>query len=202
MDIEEMKKYQIIYADPPWKFGSRLRNGTKNKQHGVGRLDVDVVNYDTMTIKEICDIPIKNIADNNCILFIWSTDAHLEECMKVINAWGFKYKTIAFNWLKKNKDGTQKYYYGHWTVKSGEMCLLATKGTSHKLLIKHNIRQLVESRREEHSKKPKEVRNRIFEMFGDILRIELFAREKTEGWDVWGNEVENDIDIQQALKEG
>lgn len=86
---------------------------------------------------------------------------------------------------------------GAYTMKSGiELCLLATKGKkAHKLVKKHNIRSLIESPRQKHSQKPIEVKNRIVQLMGDLPRIELFAREKTEGWDVWGNEVESDISL-------
>jgi site-specific DNA-methyltransferase (adenine-specific) len=189
-----MKKYQIIYADPPWKFGSRLANG--NNKNGIVNLKQVKIsdNYTVMTTDEICKLPIKNITDDNAILFLWTTDAHLEEAMKVIKAWGFKYKTIAFTWLKKEKSGIQSCYVGFWTTKCGEICLLATKGNMSKYLKKRNVRQLVEATRGRHSEKPNEVRKRIVEMFGDELsKIELFARIKPDGWDVWGNEVESSV---------
>jgi site-specific DNA-methyltransferase (adenine-specific) len=147
-----------------------------------------------MTIKDICNLKVSEIADKDCVLFMWTTDAHLEDAMKVINAWGFKYKTIGFNWLKKEKSGLQSCYVGFWTLKCGEICLLATKGRMNKYLKKRNVRQLVEAIRGKHSEKPNEVRQRIIEMFGNELpKIELFAREKHENWDVWGNEVESSV---------
>jgi N6-adenosine-specific RNA methylase IME4 len=184
--------YNIIYADPAWKFGSRLANG--NDKNGIVNLKQVKIgdNYSVMTTKEICDLKVSEISDKDCALFMWTTDAHLEEAMKVINAWGFKYKTIGFTWLKKEKSGVQSCYVGFWTTKCAEICLLATKGNMSKYLKKRNVRQLVEATRGRHSEKPQEVRNRIVEMFGDIPRIELFARQKVEGWDAWGNEVESD----------
>ena len=184
------KKYNIIYADPPYKFGSRLANG--NKKNGIVNLKQIKIsdNYKVMTNKEICELPIKNITKKDAVLFLWTTDAHLEEAIAVINFWGFKYKTIAFNWLKKEKSGIQSCYVGFWTAKCGEICLLATKGKMSRFLKKRNVRQLVEATRGKHSEKPNEVRKRIVEMFGkDIPKIELFARQKVEGWDCWGNEV-------------
>ena len=148
-----------------------------------------------MGTKEIISLPINKISDENAVLFIWSTDYHLEKCMQVIQAWGFQYKTVGFVWFKKNKNNEPVCFMGAYTMKSGvELCLLATKGKdAHKLVKKHNVRSYVESIRLEHSKKPDDVRNRIVDLMGDIPKIELFARQKTEGWDVWGNEVENDI---------
>ena len=188
--------YNIIYADPAWKFGSRLANG--NDKNGIVNLKQVKIgdNYTVMTTDDICRLPVKNMTADDAILFLWTTDAHLEEAMKVINAWGFKYKTIGFTWLKKEKSGVQSCYVGFWTTKCGEICLLATKGNMSKYLKKRNVRQLVEATRGKHSEKPNEVRQRIVEMFGDELpKIELFARHNYNGWDAWGNEVLNSIDI-------
>lgn len=188
------KKYNIIYADPAWTFSSRLRNGSleANGTKNVVHRSLSET-YNTMSVEEICNLKVSEITDKDCALFMWTTDAHLEEAMKVIKSWGFKYKTIGFTWLKKEKSGVQSCYVGFWTLKCGEICLLATKGNMSKYLKKRNVRQLVEATRGRHSEKPQEVRNRIVEMFGDIPRVELFARQKVEGWDCWGNEVESDI---------
>ena len=193
-----MKKYNIIYADPAWKFGSRLANG--NKKNGIVNLKQVKIgdNYTVMNNKEICELPIKEMTEDDAVLFLWTTDAHLEEAMNVINAWGFKYKTIGFTWLKKEKIGTQSCYVGFWTTKCGEICLLATKGKMSKYLKKRNVRQLVEATRGRHSEKPNEVRKRIVEMFGnDLPKVELFARENFNGWDSWGNDVEDSIDLSE-----
>jgi len=181
------KKYQIIYADPPWSYYNDS-DSYPGKTTTVGMRNVP---YPVLGTKNIIAIPVNKITDNNCILFIWTTDYHLEKCLQVIKGWGFEYKTIGFIWLKKNKQGSSVCFMGAYTLKSGiELCLLATKGKyAHKLIKKHNIKSLIESPREEHSKKPNEVRERIVELVGDIPRIELFARQKIDGWDCWGNEV-------------
>jgi len=181
------KKYQIIYADPPWSFYNDMS------------VDVDctTVNgmrrppYPVLSSKDIARLPVKDISAEDCILFIWTTDYHLRKCMKVIKKWGFEYKTVGFIWAKKNKTGEQVCFMGAYTMKSGcELCLLATKGKdAHKLVKIHNVRSFIESPRLHHSKKPDIIRNKIVELLGDIPRIELFAREKFEGWDVWGNEI-------------
>lgn len=188
-----MKKYQIIYADPPWRFsqGIHCRKSFVNNHNVKEELNI---HYQTMSDNDIINLSVSTIADEKCVLFLWTTDAHLEIAIKAINNWGFKYKTVAFVWSKK-KNGKQAFTVGKWNLKSCEICLLATKGTAHKLMKSFKVRQLVESERTEHSSKPIEVRNRIVEMFGDIPRVELFARQKTEGWDVWGNEVESDITL-------
>ena len=189
------KKYEIIYADPAWSFGDRLRS---SKKKADGKMDYRELErqYDTMSIKEMCKIPVKNITAENSVLFMWTTDAHLEEAMKVINAWGFKYKTIGFVWNKKTNKGNQVCFMGKWTMKGSEICLLATKGKAHSMIEKHNVRQLVEAERQKHSKKPDEVRNRIVELLGNRPRLEMFCRESKQGWDVWGNEVDNSITIE------
>ena len=188
-------KYQIIYADPPWNYSSKIANG--NKKNGIVNLKRVKIsdNYPVMSIQDICNLPIQKISEKDCALFIWTTDAFLEDCIEIINAWGFKYKTVAFNWIKKEKSGIQTCYMAPWTLKSSELCLLATKGSMNKFKAKNNIRQLVEAIRGKHSEKPDEVRKRIVELFGNLSRIELFARQKTAGWDVWGNEVESDINL-------
>ena len=189
--MEGNKKYQIIYADPPWSFGNRMYSSRKENHH------VPITkHFSVMKIKEICSLPIKELVDENSILFIWSTDAHLPDCLEVIKAWGFKYKTVAFYWSKKERSGKQVCFMGQWTMKNVEMCLLATKGKMSKFLKSRKVRQLVEAvRTKKHSQKPDEVRSRIVQLMGDLPRIELFAREKTPGWDVWGNEVESDIEL-------
>jgi site-specific DNA-methyltransferase (adenine-specific) len=187
------KKYKIIYSDPPWSFyNDSAANPDCTTVKGMRRPP-----YKVMASDEIAALPVKNIADDNCLLFIWTTDYHLEKCLKVINAWGFIYKTVGFVWQKINKKGEPVCFMGAYTMKSGvELCLLATKGKdAHKLVKTHNIRSLITSPRMEHSKKPDEARSRIVELCGDIPRIELFARTKTENWDIWGNEIENSIEL-------
>ena len=142
-------------------------------------------------LKDIMDIPVKDIASDNCILFIWSTDYHLQKCMKVIEAWGFTYKTIGFVWAKKNKKGNQCSMMGAYTKKSGcEICLIATKGKdAHKLVKNHKVNSFIEYPRQEHSKKPDIIRDSIAELVGNKLSfIELFARETYDNWDCWGND--------------
>jgi len=191
----KIKKYQIILADPPWSY----YNDSNAKPNCTTIKGMRRPPYLVMSSKKIMEMgfSIKKITDENCILFIWTTDYHLEKCLEVIKWWGFDYKTIGFAWAKKDKKGKQVCFMGAYTMKSGiELCLLATKGKdSHKLVKKHNVRSLIEGERTKHSEKPAIVRDRIVELFGDLPRIELFARQKTDGWDVWGNEVESDINL-------
>lgn len=181
----ENKKYQIIYADPPWSFKtySKKGNGRSPSQH-----------YKLMNKADIQKLPIENISDKNCILFLWATPPCLEEALELIKVWGFTYKTIAFNWVKKNKK-TPSWFWGlgFWTRSNSEICLLATKGKISR--VSKSVHSVVDTPIQRHSQKPDEVRKRIVQLMGNLPRIELFAREKTPGWDVWGNEVESDIKL-------
>ena len=169
-------KYNIIYADPPWNYKDKGCNGNCEKH------------YKTMKLNDICNLPIKNISDKDCILFLWVTYPMLQEGLKLIEAWGFKYKTIGFQWIKQNKSGNGLFFgLGRWTKGNTECCLIATKGKISR--INNSISQLILSPLREHSKKPDETRDKIVSLVGDLPRIELFARENVEGWDCWGNEV-------------
>ena len=185
----ENKKYNIIYADPPWKFSNSVYqdNGRCNRFLGE--------QYQSMTIAQLKELNISSISSDDCALFLWTTDLHLPKCFELFEHWGFKYKTIVFIWVKKTDNGKTCANLGAWTMKNAEICLLATKGNMFNKRKMKNIFQLVEAKRTKHSKKPNEVRIRIENLFGDLPRIELFAREKTEGWDVWGNEVESNINL-------
>lgn len=141
-----------------------------------------------MSIEEIADLPVKELADENCALFLWVTFPLLREIWKVIDAWGFTYKSVAFVWIKQNKRADSLFWgMGYWTRANAEICILATKGSPKRY--SKRVHQAIVSHIEEHSKKPEEARRRIEQLMGDVPRIELFARRETPGWDVWGNEV-------------
>jgi N6-adenosine-specific RNA methylase IME4 len=187
-----VKKYQIIYADPPWNFGNRMYSSNHLDHHR------DITRaYPVLKTEEICRLPIKNIANDNSVCFMWSADAFIPDAIEIMESWGFKYKTVAFIWQKKEESGKQTCYMGQWTMKNCELVLLGTKGKMTQYLKSRKVRQLQEAVRERtiHSRKPQIIRDRIVEMFGDLSRIELFSRQKVDGWDCWGNEVESDIDL-------
>lgn len=172
------KKYNIIYADPPWSY----RN--------MGNIQATAVShYNTMKQEDIENMgeTIKKISDDNCMLFLWATFPKIQEALDTIKAWGFEYKTIGFNWIKKNKNGSNFFGVGWYTKSNSEVCLIGVKGKPFKQ--SNSISQIIETVREEHSKKPAIVRDKIVEFCGDIPRIELFARQHADGWDCWGNEV-------------
>jgi site-specific DNA-methyltransferase (adenine-specific) len=178
------KKYNIIYADPPWSFHSR----ELQKYDGKRFSSMDK-HYETQENEWIYNLPVKDIADIDCALFLWVTDAHIEAGLETIKSWGFKYKTIIFVWEKLTSTGKLASNFAPWTLKNTEICLFGTKGAMHKYKRVNNMYQLVKAVRTEHSKKPDEIRNNIEKLFGDIPRIELFARKQIKNWDVWGNEV-------------
>ena len=182
-----MKKYQIIYADPPWKYNSRADHKTRFRGGAYGH-------YKLMGMDELRNMGsgIKEIAGKNCALLMWATFPMLSEALWLMEQWGFEYKTLGFLWMKANKiNGFPFFGVGFYSKSNAEICLLGIKGRMKP--ITNKVSQVVLAPRGEHSQKPKEVRNKIVELFGDLPRIELFARQKTEGWDVWGNEVESDI---------
>ena len=173
------KKYNIIYADPPWQFSSWSKKAHKH----VTR------HYDTMTIQEIMALPVGEMAADNAVLLMWATFPNLPLALETIKAWGFTYKTCAFTWVKQYRKSLNLFWgMGYYTRSNAEVCLLATKGKPLPRL-SHKVHSVIVSPVGEHSKKPDEVRERITQLFGDLPRIELFARQQADGWDCWGNEV-------------
>ena len=143
-----------------------------------------------MSIDELCALPVADIAAPDSALFLWATFPQLPEALRLIKAWGFTYKSVAFVWLKKNRRADSWFYgLGFWTRSNAEVCLLATRG--HPRRRAANVHQFIISPIEGHSKKPDEAREKIVALMGDLPRVELFARQTPTGWDVWGNEVES-----------
>lgn len=181
-----MKKYSIIYADPPWRYKvySQKGHGRSAESH-----------YPTMALEDIRALPVGTLAADDCVLFLWTTIPLLHDCFSVMRAWGFSYKTVAFVWIKQNRKSDSLFWgMGHWTRGNAEICLLATKG--HPKRKSNRVHQFIISPLRGHSQKPDEARNKIIELVGDLPRVELFAREKADGWDAWGNEVDCDIEIE------
>ena len=158
-------KYQIIYADPPWQYNDKGIWGSAESQ------------YPTMSQEELKALPIRDITDKNCYLFLWATSPLLPEALEIVRTWGFQYKTLAFVWLKMNSNNFGCVYgLGHYTKPSTEVCILGTKGKLD--IYNDNIMQVIMAPRLEHSHKPSEIRGRITSLLGDLPRIELFARQK------------------------
>jgi len=144
-----------------------------------------------MTIEELCALPVSEIAADNSILLMWVTYPMLEDAFKVIHAWGFVFKTVAFTWIKTNDDGTIYMGMGRYTRANAEICVLCKRGKG--LPRKDaSVKQVVLSKRLKHSKKPAIFKERISKLFGDCEKIEMFSREKIELWSCWGNQVPTD----------
>jgi len=171
------KKYNIIYADPAWAY---LRKDTRGSP------------YPEMSTEEIINFKVngklvKEISDKNCILFLWATFPRLTEALKVIEGWGFEYRTLGFNWIKQNRNNPSWFWgMGNWTRSNPEICLIGIKGKPKRL--RADIHSVIVSSYREHSKKPDVIRDKIIQLMGDLPRIELFARTKVHGWDVIGND--------------
>lgn len=165
------KKYDIIYADPPWRYEVWSRDT------GLGRSAES--HYKTMTKEEIEALPIKELTNKDAVLFLWVTAPCLEQGLELVKKWGFKYKTIGFTWVKKNKKSDSLFWgMGYYTRANAEFCILATKGKPLPRLVR-NIHQVVMTPVEEHSKKPAEVRERIEKLFGGAQRESSFLRGST-----------------------
>ena len=174
------KKYDIIYADPPWKYGTRKNNTRFGK--GAGG------HYPLMSMSEIERLPIPTISAKNAALFLWVTFPLLDKQIRLFEKWGFEYKTLGFSWIKTNQVNHNPCFgVGYYAKSNCEVCLLGVKGKMKP--ISNKVSSCIISERREHSRKPDEVREKIVELFGDRPRIELFAREYADGWDCRGNEV-------------
>lgn len=185
------KKYSIIYADPAWEY----RDKREHPRIGGGASK----HYDVMSIEDIKNLPVAGIANDDCYLFMWATFPQYPAALEVIKAWGFEYKTIGFIWLKTNRRGGTPFFgIGYYPKSNTEPCLLATRGKVSKerddiSSVVMADEDLVVSPVSRHSKKPDIVRNNIVRFCGDVPRIELFARQRYEGWDAWGNELTDDV---------
>ena len=199
-----MKKYKLILADPPWQYSNKSSNGAADNH------------YNTTDFYSLTRLPIEKIAFNNSVLCMWYTGNFALEAIKLAEAWNFKVKNMfCFAWIKLNKNAEDridknppedsfdfmeilnsetKINCGNYTRQNIEMCLIAIRG---KGLPRRSasVRQIVYSCLGEHSEKPKEVHHRLEELYGDVPRIELFAREKYGEWDVYGDQVNSDIQL-------
>lgn len=165
------KKYNVIYADPPWNIKKIKRKSRPNQ------IEMD---YPTMSLDEIKELPVNNITKNNCVLFLWTTHAYLPKAFEVMKSWNFKYQRT-ITWDKRN--GMCLFGFHHRT----EFLLFGYKGKIEMYPKRKAFPTIIEAKSKRHSSKPQIFRD-LISPFGD-LKIELFAREKTDGWDVWGNEI-------------
>jgi N6-adenosine-specific RNA methylase IME4 len=195
------KKFDIIYADPPWHYNGKLqfdKSSTSADQIDLSKnifISSAIFKYPTLKTSELMKIPIHKITKDDCLLFMWTSNPHLAQAIELGEAWGFEYKTVAFVWDKMNHNP------GQYTLSNCELCLLFKHGRIPKPRGARNIQQLVRSPRKKHSEKPIEVIQAIEKMFPTQERIELFARRKTKGWSAWGLDVLEERDGLNVSKE-
>ncbi len=170
-------KFGVVLADPPWTYRTWSE---KNLQKSAKR------HFSLMTLDDIKALPVADSCAIDCALFMWTPDAHLEQALSVIRAWGFQYKTVAFNWVKTTSGGRHFVGMGFWTRKNPEICLLATRGHPKRLSAREQ--ELIVAPRREYARKPEESYTRIERLVAGPY-LELFARETRPGWTGWGNEV-------------
>jgi N6-adenosine-specific RNA methylase IME4 len=170
--------YQIILADPPWQYTS-WNSSTKK-----GRVADD--HYPTMKLEKILALDVPGICAKDATLLLWVTLPMLREGLRVIEAWDFTYKTGFLVWGKLSANGRPSVGFGHYTRSNAELCLLATTGRGVRLLEGVAVSNLLLSQRGVHSAKPHGQYDIVSQLFGDVRRVELFARHKEWGWDVWG----------------
>ena len=173
----------MIYADPPWEY---RQHGATEKSRGNA-----VKHYPTMPTADICKLPVREICGGGAACFLWATFPNIAEGIKVLEAWGFRYKTAAFVWVKTYaKSGRPFWGMGAYTRANAEVCLLGVSPgfKAGERVRSHRVHQIIEAPFEGHSKKPDETRRRIVELLGDVPRLEMFARDRAPGWDAWGNE--------------
>lgn len=186
-------KYSLILSDPPWTF-----KNYSDKWHANNPGSRWVGNeYGLMSLDEIKKLDVRSISADDSVLFLWATYPSLPNALEVMGAWGFTYKTCAFTWMKTNRKSNSPFMgMGYYTRANCEVVLLGVHGKPLPRLT-HSIRQLVISPVRKHSQKPDEVRNKIVDLFGNLPRLEMFAREKTPGWDAWGLDVDSDVEIRR-----
>lgn len=196
-----MKLYSAIYADPAWGYNDKaIRGGTE-------------AHYRTLSMPELIGFkvggrPVAEIAAPDSALFLWATWPMLREALVLMARWGFTYKTCAFAWVKTTAAGNAAFGCGHYTRANTEPCLLGVRGRVKRadagvsqVLLETLEEETVLAPRGRHSAKPPEVRNRIVRLLGDVPRVELFARERADGWDSDGNELPCQITDSEGVNE-
>lgn len=183
------KKYQVIYADPPWDYGGKLqydKTTIKGENEGFEKkifISSAAFKYPTLKLKQLKALDVRSIAADDCILFLWTTGPQLANAVELGEVWGFEYKTIAFVWDKMIHNP------GRYTLSQTEFVLAFKRGKFPTPRGARNVRQMVAIPRGKHSEKPVEVMEGITKMFPEQDKIELFARKNYEGWDSWGLEL-------------
>jgi N6-adenosine-specific RNA methylase IME4 len=174
-------KYSVILADPPWNH----YNANNYWKAGDTRRKPRWAHYETLSYRDICKLPIGDLAATNAALFMWTCTPILPKTLSVLDAWGFRYATVGFTWVKLNRDGTPFAGLGAYTHQNIELCVIGIRGKMKPRDL--HVRQVMMAPRREHSRKPDQQYGRIMRLF-DGPYLELFARQQWPGWDVWGNQ--------------
>lgn len=175
-------RYNVILADPPWPYDDRCRHRGGAVRH-----------YPVMTPEEMGALPVWVLAADRAVLFLWATGPNLPMALETMAQWGFRYRCVAFTWLKSNADNTLFLGMGHYTRSNAEFCLLGVRGKSLPRLCKAVPMAQIHARGK-HSAKPGAFRREIERLYGAVPRVELFAREYAAGWDCWGDGVAGDCE--------
>jgi N6-adenosine-specific RNA methylase IME4 len=179
-------KFDVVYCDPPWDYGGKLqfdKSSASAEKIDLSRkifISSASFKYPTLKLKELVKLDLDSISNDDCLLFMWTTNPHLTQAIELGQSWGFEYRTVAFVWDKMTHNP------GQYTMSNCELCLVFKKGKIPTPRGARNVQQLVRVARKEHSQKPTEVIENITKMFPTQRKIELFARSRTEGWEVWG----------------
>ena len=192
-------KYQLIYADPPWLWSARSAKGEGRspKNH-----------YSVMTSSDIAALPVRDLVERDSVCLMWVVDPMIETGYAVMRSWGFFPVTVGFYWVKTNRNSPGYFTgLGYYTRANPEQCILGVggrlagdrwiKGRGLKVLA-HDVPRLIVSPRGKHSEKPVEAYERIERLFGDVSRLELFARSRRPGWDAFGNQVDGSISLPET----
>lgn len=187
--------YGVILADPPWRFETYNEKGRGRCPDWKAFKGSPSTHYDTIGSAQIAAMPVATLAKDDACLFMWISWPMLEDALMIMAAWGFKYKTCGFAWVKADVSTVNMFNdpvgvqigTGYWTRSNSEVCLLATRGKPKRL--KADVRQGIIERRREHSRKPDCVHGRIERLVAGPY-LELFARAPRTGWDVWGNQTD------------
>jgi N6-adenosine-specific RNA methylase IME4 len=184
-----LKKYNVIYADPPWKFGSQKTGGNMNS--GAAQ------KYPVMKTTDIAMMPVEQLCADDCLLVMWYVGAMPEDALAVCKAWGFRLMNMnGFVWNKLTKTGKPFFGMGYATRAGSESALIGVKGKLGNLIKDRGVRAVISAPVGRHSEKPDDFRRAIVRMCGNAPRLEMFARIQYDGWDVFGNQVDNSIEIE------
>lgn len=176
-------KYSVIMADPPWHYDNRGTRAAAAKH------------YPTLKRGDLVHLPVQNHAADRCALFLWATWPNIKTALTVMDAWGFKYKTLAWEWFKTNQAGDKFIMgLGNYSRSNPEPCLLGFRGKPIPVKNK-SVKAWITAPRRGHSRKPDQQYENIELLYPEVPKLELFATQQWPGWDVWGNEVDSTIDL-------